>query len=59
MSRWVLGSIVGALAAAPLAFGGATSATIETAAQAVSVGLFVAAVVFVGLGVRWGRRWAI
>lgn len=59
MSRWVLGSVVGAIAFAPLGFGGVTSATIETLARTVSAGLLLASVVFLVLGIRWSRRWAI
>ncbi|MEO5824409.1 MAG: hypothetical protein ABIR59_00805 [Gemmatimonadales bacterium] len=59
MTRWVLGSFAGALASAPLAFGGLTSSALETAARSVSVGLFGSALVFLALGFRWGKRWAV
>lgn len=55
----MLASVTGAIATAPVAFGGWTSSFVETAAQSVSVGLLGAAVVFGLLGLRWGRRWAV
>lgn len=54
-----MGSVVGALAIAPAGFGALVPAPIDTLARTLSALLLVVAAVFVVLGLRWGRRWAV
>ena len=54
-----MGSVTGALMIAPLGFGGITDESLSMVARAVFAILLAAAVVLLGLGVVWNRRWAI
>ena len=59
MTRWVLGSVIGALAVAPLGFAGVTQGVLAGVARAVFAVLLLSGCCFLGLAAVWGRRWAI
>jgi len=59
MSRWVAGSVIGALLAAPIGFAGFTPVPLAAIGKLAFILLLAAAVVFSGLAAVWNRRWAV